>query len=339
MPANEHYVSQVLLRRFTIDGHFQRYQVDTDRWNRRSPSNVFSHSGYNELRVEGQVDNTLEQEFSKVETDLPKSFQALDSAVTVPSTVFPDDVYSHICRYCAFLKNVSIFSKAVAPVDFVMQVNSELQNGNADTLRDVLEFPEEIIKQFQEEYARGKKVIIQSENFLQLVYRIRFRHWYPSDYKTFRFFTNWTIFESPVELPLSDVAIVPYSVSSLNVVVYVLPISPRLLLRGILKTGEQPSSPQTTVSGSTLTAERAGKWRDIICLSAIKELISPHKIDDIQEARARAKATGMLTHKIVNLREAMSAGTTDFTSKFGLVLVPVEEYVRFVHSFVQPPGR
>jgi hypothetical protein len=77
MNANEHYVSQVLLRRFTVAGHLQCYRVQTDKWKRVSPKNVFSDFGYNQLLVYGQVDNTLEQAFSKVETALAPDFSQL----------------------------------------------------------------------------------------------------------------------------------------------------------------------------------------------------------------------------------------------------------------------
>jgi hypothetical protein len=58
------------------------YQVQTDKWKRVSPKNVFSDFGYNQLLVYGLVDNTLEQAFSKVETPLPKTFEALEEALT-----------------------------------------------------------------------------------------------------------------------------------------------------------------------------------------------------------------------------------------------------------------
>jgi len=76
MNANEHYISQVLLRRFTTSGHLQRYSVKENIWKRVSPKKVFSDYGYNQLVVDGQVDHTLEQAFSKVETPLPKTFEA-----------------------------------------------------------------------------------------------------------------------------------------------------------------------------------------------------------------------------------------------------------------------
>src|ERR1700678_2512578 len=97
--ANEHYVSQVLLRRFTVSGHLQSYQIKDDKWRRKSPRNVFSAFGYNQLLVDGKVDNTLEAAFSKVETPLPKVFNALEEAVNQPSAELPSAIYENLCWY------------------------------------------------------------------------------------------------------------------------------------------------------------------------------------------------------------------------------------------------
>jgi len=104
---NQHFVSQVLLRRFTISGRLQSYKVQANKWKPQSPKNEFSMFGYNQLLVSGVADNTLEDAFSKVESPLPKTLKALEGAATVPSTELPATIYENMCWYCAFLKNVS----------------------------------------------------------------------------------------------------------------------------------------------------------------------------------------------------------------------------------------
>jgi hypothetical protein len=339
MNANEHYVSQVLLGRFTVAGHLQRYRVQTDEWKRVSPKKVFSEFGYNQLLIYGQVDNTLEQAFSKVETPLPKTFEALEGAANKPSTELPLPIYENLCWYCAFIKRVSPFAKAAAPADFIIQLDKELENGRDDTLREVLQFPEEVVQFYRREHALGRKVIIYSRNFLQVVYRIQFRRKYGFDYSMFRHNTIWTICNSPIELPVSDVALTEIPVKVHNSIFYGLPIGPRLLLKGQIKWGEQTSSSQTIVKGTTLTLEEAELWFEAICLSSVNELVSKQKIPDILAARARAKDKGIAFTKIVNPDIAISAGLENFNSHFGLIVVSSEEYVKFIHSFVQPPDK
>lgn len=132
MNANEHYVSQVLLRRFTTSGRLQSYRVRNGTWKRESPKNVFSDFGYNQLLVCSQVDNTLEQAFSKVETPLPKTFEALEEAANKSSTELPSPIFENMCWYCAFIKRISPFAKAAAPADFVIQLDMELEKGGAE---------------------------------------------------------------------------------------------------------------------------------------------------------------------------------------------------------------
>ncbi|HEX3890765.1 MAG TPA: DUF4238 domain-containing protein [Verrucomicrobiae bacterium] len=339
MNANEHYVSQVLLRRFTIAGHLQSYSLKEDKWRRLSPKKVFSELGYNQLLIDGQVDNTLEQAFSKVETHLPKTLEALEKAADNASTELPAEIFENLCWYCAFIKRISLFAKAAAPADFVIQLDKELEQGTPRTLYEVLNFPEEIVQFYRREHALGRRVIIYSYNFLQTVYRIQFRRKYALDYSTFRHNTIWTVCKSPIELPVADVAMTEIPVKVHNSIFYGLPIGRNLLLKGQIKWGEQAGSTQTIVKGYNLTLEEAELWFEAICLSAVTELVSAQKIPDILDARSRAKAKGIAFTKIVNPDMVISAGLKNFTSDFGLVVVPSEEYVKFIHSFVQPPDK
>lgn len=339
MNANEHYVSQVLLRRFTTLGHLQSYRVRNGTWKRESPKNVFSDFGYNQLLVCGQVDNTLEQAFSKVETPLPKTFEALEEAANRDSTKLPPPIFENMCWYCAFIKRISPFAKAAAPADFVIQLDMELEKGGAETLQEVLNLPEEIIQLFfRGEHALGRKVIIHSRDFLQVVYRIQFRRKYGFDYSTFRHNTTWTVCNSPVDLPISDVALTEIPVHK-KAMFYGLPIGPRLLLKGQIDIGGQKSSTQTNVNGATLSSEEAELWFEAICLSAVNELVSKDKIPDVLAARSRAKAKGIAFTKITDPDAIISAGQKNFTAQFGLVVVSLEEYVKFIHSFIQPPDK
>ncbi len=339
MNANEHYVSQVLLRKFTTDGHLQRYRVKENKWKRVSPKKVFSEHGYNQLLINGQVDHTLEQAFSKVETPLPKTFAALEQAANSTSTELSPEVFENLCWYCAFIKRISPFAKAAAPVDFVMQLDKDLEQGRDEILREVMQFPEYAIQFFRKEHAQGKKIIIHSQNFLQSVYRIQFRRSYGDAYNMFRNNTKWTICESPIEMPISDVALTEIPVTTHNAILYGLPIGPKLLLKGQLTLGNQVSSSQTTVNGGLLTTEQAELWFEAICLSAVDELASKEIIPDVSAARARAKVKGIAFTKIVNPDAAMKAGRENFTADFGLIAVSPEEYVKFIHSFIQPPNK
>lgn len=339
MNANEHYVSQVLLRRFTTHGHLQRYNVGENNWKRVSPKNVFSHYGYNQLLVNGQVDHTLEQAFSKVETHLPKTFEALERAANSVSTELPVDVFENLCWYCAFIKGVSPFSKAAAPVDFIMQLDSDLERGVDEILRDELQFAESEIQLFRREHGLGKKIIIYSQGFLQSIYRIQFRRKYGFDFSMFRYHTKWTICHSPIEMPISDVALTEIPITAPDAVVYGLPIGPKLLLKGYVKRGSQHSSSETVIRGGTLTPEEAELWFEAICLSAVSELASKAVIPDVPAARARARVKGVAFTKIVDPDAVMKAGLKNFSEPLGLVVVSPEEYVKFVHSFIQPPDK
>ena len=336
MNANEHYVSQVLLRRFTENGHLHRYHVPTGKWRRLSPKKVFSGFGYNQLMVLGQVDHTLEQAFSKVETPLPITFAALEEAAGNATTELPLDVYENLCSYCAFLWRVSPFAKAAAPVDFVIQLNMDLEHGRLNTLREVLGYPEQICQFYRCKHAMGYKVIINSHNFLQLIYRIQFRLKYGEDYTKFRHFTKWTICRSPIDLPIADVALTQIPVHAEKVIVYGLPISPRLLLKGQMAVGEHPSSLGTTIKGTIMSQAEAEIWYEALCLSAVNELVSQKPIPDVLEVRDRARSKGIAFTKITDPDAIMAAGQFNFSGNFGLVVVPPEVYVKFIHAFIQP---
>jgi hypothetical protein len=341
MNANEHFVSQVLLRRFTENGHLHRYHVPTNQWRRLSPKKVFSSHGYNQLLVFGQVDHTLEQAFSRVETPLPKTLAALDTAAGQPITELPVDVFENLCWYCAFLWRISPFAKAAAPADFVFQLDKDLEVGRLEILREVLGYPERICQLYRRQHALGYKVVINSQNFLQLIYRIQFRLKYGEDFNKFRHFTKWTLCRSPIDLPIADVALTQlhFLTEQEKVTFYGLPLGPRLLLKGQMPMGRQESSSATTVKGATMTQVEAEYWQEALCLSAVSELVSTHPIPDILEIRARARAKGIAFTKITDPDAVIHAGQLNYAGNFGLVVVPPEQFVKFIHAFVQPPDK
>jgi Protein of unknown function (DUF4238) len=333
---DEHFVSQVLLRRHTVSGRLQCYNVQTDNWKPQPPKKVFSEFGYNKLLVAGQVDNTLEDAFQRVETDLGKhkTLEVLEEAANKSSCELPPEVYENMCWYCAFLESISPAAKAAAPVDFVQQLDLDLQNGKIDTLRDVLHWSEERIETFRKGHSLGLKPIIDAKDFLQLVYRIQFQPRCRCNYMMFRGFTDWSVCDSPIELPVSDNALVPLGRD--DFIYHILPIGPKLLLKGKAKQGQLQSSSQLSINGEDLTADEAEYWLDTICLSALTEMVCAHRIPDVPLIRERAKEKKIRSVKVVDPDAVISACSKNFDGNFGLRLVSVEEHVKFVHSFTQP---
>jgi len=169
-----------------------------------------------------------------------------------------------------------------------------------------------------------------------LLYRFQFRRCYQGDYSLF-FSTKWTVSQSPIELPISDVGIIPMHLHDIKAIHFILPVGPRLVLEGIFHFDLSKNSAQPVVRGVTLTQDEAEYRFDCICASAIKEVICSRQIPGIARSRARAKAKGITFHRIVNHEAATSAGLKDACGDFGFRIVSVPEYVQFVHSHVQPP--
>ena len=127
---NQHWISQLLLKRFKIEGMpLQCYQVETDKWIEKSVERVCSGPGYNQLTVSGETDNSLETAFSKIESGLRTSLRALEAIANDQSTELPQSVYENICWYCSFLKGVAPYSKPGSVASFLIQLNMELQTG------------------------------------------------------------------------------------------------------------------------------------------------------------------------------------------------------------------
>lgn len=332
----QHYVSQVLLSRFKVRGSpLQCYQVRSGEWKGRSVERVCSAGGYNQLLLYGQSDNSLESSFSKIESRLPETFRALEDAATRQTTQLPQHVYQNLCRYCAFLKLTSLFSKASAVVNFVAQVKLELDNGKYDLLRE-LGVARAALDELRNEQQRGRRIIVEGGNVLQMIYQIQFRRCYALDYG--QFLSNaWTVSRSPMEIPLSDIGLVPVCLSLPRVVLSLLPISPTLLLEGVFQFDISKNSQTSLVLGRTLTKDEAEYRIEIISASAVKEIVCSSKVPGIQAYIQRAKANGTRFHRIADPLLVASSGLKTCGSDLRLRAVAEDEYVRFVHSFVLPP--
>jgi hypothetical protein len=273
---NQHYISQVLLRRFKLPGEpLQCYQVESGEWIPKSIERACSAPGYNQLILPNGVENTLEDEFSKVESGLPKIFRALEAAADAQSTNLPEVEFANLCRYCAILKTSSPFSKATAVVNFVFHLNIELEHGKTSFLRE-LQISEAGIEHLQKEFARGQKIIIESDNPMQMLYRRNVQNFpiYVAEFGC----SKWTVLKSPIELPISDVGLYPLHLENHRANRFILPISPHLILEGTFYYDQSKNAPNRPIKGESLPKEHAQEYFDFLCASAITELIFGRKV-------------------------------------------------------------
>ena len=335
---NQHYVSRVLLERFRIqDRPLQCFQIAIGKWKERSVENVCASRGYTQILESGQTDNTIEKAFSKVETNLPKTFRALEKVAALSTAELPADAYENMCKYCAFLKLTSPVAKAGAVVSFVIQLNLELGRGENYLLWD-LKIPEDVIKLWRREYAHGHRVIIENSNPLQVLFRFQFQQSFALEYSMFRE-TQWTICVSPIEMPMSDVGLVPIYVEGIQASHYILPISPKHVLDGMFYNAPSKRATQPSVKGHSLTPVEAEYRLDCICSSALTQIVCSTRTPNITAALARAKAKGINFHEIPNPDLISVAGQKEANTEMRYRLVPTTEYVRFVHSFIKPKWR
>jgi len=333
----QHYVSRVLLERFRHSGKpLECFDLKTQEWKQRSVEKVCSAPGYNQLLLSSDVNNTIEDSFSKVETRLPKTLRALEQACTQPKTEFPKSVYENWCLYCAFLKRTSLFAKPGAVVSFLAQLNMELEKGSYYLFRE-LGVPQEQINKFREGYASGGRLIIESENVIQLVYRIQFERMLNLDFTEF-VNCEWTVSESPIELPMSDIGLVQIQLIGHKAIQYLLPIGPNMVLDGIFYHDLGKNSPQPNIAGHRLNKAESEYRFSVLCLSSVNEIIFSTRCSDITVRLEHARTMGVSFNKIVNPQVGLSAGLKNCDLKYRLQMVSVDEYVRFVHSFVQPPS-
>lgn len=332
----QHYVSRVLLERFKIrENPLQCYQVASGEWKPKGLDTACSGGGYNQLISATGTDNSLEEAFSKVETRLPRTLSTLERAARKKKiTELPAPIFDNLCRYCAFLKLSSLASKASAVVNFVYQLNFEVEIGQRHLLRE-LQIPEATITAWKTELASGRRIIIDAENPLQLLYRLQFRRVFGGDYGIFSY-TKWAICESPLDLPMSDIGLVPMQLEADKAMHYILPIGPRLVLGGIFFHDLTKNSRRQPLRSMTLTNDEAQYYFDSICASAVTEIVCSSKIPEIANAFDRAEARGIRFLKIVSAREVTLAGLKDSPSEIQFRSVSMPDFVKFVHSFIRP---
>lgn len=338
--ANQHFITESFVKkRFGIKGLVQRYDVKHNWWRKNaSPRFIFSGKGYTQfLEVGQEVDNSLEASFSNLESHLKSILPALDYASQRKKTKLSETEFNNLCFYCAYLWYLSPFAKAKAPANFVMELDMNLKHGNWDYLRQ-RGMPEDNIKQMKAQYEKGYQFILQGDNYLQFVFRDQFIRKCRNQAGYFRYRTKWTVYNSPVELPISDIALIDYPESK-SVTLYILPIAPDRVLIGRFQHSLPPPyhSEDTIVYGGTLTVEAAEDVLDVICGSAVKELVCKNKMD-VKAFRERAKQKKVGFTKINNLEDVLSAGSKVFDRKKDLLLVPLkpDEYLKYVHSCIGP---
>jgi hypothetical protein len=333
--VNQHYVSRVLLKRFRLPEHpLQCYNIATRRWRAKSVDKACAESGYNQLITTDGIDNTFEEEFSKVESRVPKAFRFLERSADRGSTELPAREFTDLCQYCVFLTLSSIAAKACAVVNFVYQLNLEIEIGQRHLLRE-LKIPESIIAEWKPAVLSGSRVIIEADNALQLIYRHQFRRRFGDECALYRY-TKWVICKSPMDLPIADIGLVPLSLLEPKASRYILPLGPRLVLQGIFFHDVSRNSPNQKLKTLELTQDEAQECIDIICAAAVTEVFCQQKIENIADSFPRAKAAGVEFLQIANPQEVTDAGMKPTANQLHFRLVSMSDFVAFVHSFVKP---
>jgi len=334
-PENQHYVSRLLLKRFKLPGHpLECYDIAAGQWKPKSVEKACADSGYNQLITSDGIDDTLEDEFSKVESRVPKALRLLERIAGNGGADLPAQAFTDLCQYCAFLTLSSIAAKASAVVNFVYNLNLEIEIGQRHLLRE-LEIPEAIIADWKPAVLSGNRVIIEADNALQLIYRHQFRRRFGEECALYRH-TKWVICKSPIDLPIADIGLVPLSQQEPKLNRYILPLGPRLALQGIFFHDVSRNSPNQTVKRLALTQDEAQECLDIICSAAVAEIFCQRRIGNIAESVSRAKTAGVEFLQITNPRAVTGAGLKTSTAKIHFRVVSMKEFVAFVHSFVKP---
>ena len=330
---NQHYISKVLLRRFSKNGVLQKYHVEHDSWGQAGLENTFAHFGYTQLLSNGAIDNTLETAFGKLETLMPKALAALDDAATREKTALSVKLYSAFCWYLAFLHCLSPFFKAKSPEDFLHDLHVQMINRNGDLL-DAIKFTKQEIEQYRASILNGDKIVIDSQHCLQFLHRVQFNRVCKAVfYYQFRYVTTWHICRSPIDLPLCDVAITPILARDIHW--YSMPISPRLFLVGrIPQTAKNRVSKETIVHTVDLPLRNAENWKDLICLQARVALISKERFPDIAERKKRAIEAGHAFANIQEIDKVISAGTVENLADLKFKRVSQKEFEAFTNKFV-----
>lgn len=337
---NQHYVSQVLQKRFKAPNKpLYWYQVETDEWEERSSQRAFAAKGYNQLLAGREDDNWLEAAFAGSENHVRDVCEALEEAARRPVTKLEDAVYRNMCRYCSFLNLISPAAKAAAVPDLMCQLNLELKEGGQHMLK-FWQMPDETIALFREEYARGRRMIVKAKNILQIAHNVRAARERECTYREFGA-GEWSIAQSQITLPLSDVALVPVGHEDRGIIEYMLPIGPHLLLECRFRTGAtlnlEEASWKREVTARSMDQDEAEHVVDTICSSAIREIVSSTILEDVADRRTRAKASGLKFCRSTNPQAVAQAGLIQTDGAVAFQMVPEEDYVEYAESFILPP--
>ena len=338
MNTKEHYVSKALIKRFANEqNRIERFKLEFGKWDTTAPKAVFKAIGYNQLLAFGTFDDSLDVTFKELEQVLPKTLDALDDIAANGSKLLTADIFEHLCWYCAFIWHMCPFKKAVSQLDFTMQLDLDLKSGKVDMLK-AIGIKDSHIEVLQKHHAEGNKSVIVGKHYLQMVYRIQFRQNCEWTHKQFKHYTKWTVYNSPIELPISDHALIQYQLN--KAIVSVLPISPTSVLIGICALGENlPPSTDTTIGSSSLTKIEAECIRDTICASAQLAIASKTRIGDINAFRKSAAEHGITFLRIKNVQAVLSAGEKAIESEleFGILTVKAGGFKEFADSILSRP--
>ena len=334
---NQHYVSRVLLSRFKRPGHpLHCFDVASGAWKERSERRACSATGYNQLIVNGQVENSFEECFSQVETHVPEILRLLQEAINSEVTLLDNQVYENLCRYCAMLKLASPAGKAGAAVSLTVQANFELERGDSALLRQ-MGFTNDEIQRLRTAVSLKQHIIIDADNLFQLAFRTYYSRTCDTQFWEF-LNANWTICSSPIDLPISDIGLVPVVFHEAKLHFYLLPVGPRLVLEGIHHFDQAKNSREPRVKRHILNSERAELWHEIICHSAVKEVICHTRDSRVQQHMQTrgASRSGIQFQTITQPKLVTSSGTIESNGMFRISLVSREEYRKFVHSVISP---
>ena len=332
--TNQHYISRAFITRFSIDGkpnNFHKYLVTSDRWQKAGPKNTFCHNGYTQLIEDGQLDNSLELVFGKVETNLGPMFAALDEVANLGTKSIPEALYDNMCWYFAFLHCLSPYFKAAATRNFYEDLNEQLEIGQGDLLERLT--PSQIAFG-QAELKKGNKIVIDSDpdTAAQFLFRVQFIRHCKTLASRFRFHTQWTVCRSSIDFPISDIAIMPIPFKDFTT--YSLPISPNLYMVGELPSILNTKSAATTIERAEMPPEASENWLDLICQSAQICLVSKVVIPDVFQRRERAKSKHLLNN-IKHPGKVIAHGKISFKTDSPLKSASKDEYDKIISQFTE----
>jgi hypothetical protein len=327
---NQHYVSQVLQRRFANGKFIERFDLRWNKWKKVSTKRIFASVAYSELFAYGTYDNTLDKTFKTYEDALPDTLRALDETAMRTNTALPGDMSNKLFGYCAILWRMSPFIKAIARLEFAVQLDLDLQHKRTHLL-EILGIKQEDIVTIRLLFAQGMKFIPVWD--LQSLYRVQANLKCQELYQTLRHHCTWTLYTSPVMLPISDTPF--FNFNERGVPLYIFTISPSLVLIG--KHPHGPHSPNlvVTIKTSTLEVESAEYLRGTICAAALTAVACKSRSIDVLAARKRAHEKGVQFPVLRNLEAVFSAGLKECTQVPRILPVTEAEFDKFKSSFVE----